>query len=153
MGFYKESDLKETQLGKIPSDWQVVRFKDIFEETELRAGQTEPHEKPLVLSLTKNHGLIPQKSRFHKKVAIDDLSNYKVLKKGWLVYNPYVIWEGAVFFLKDLDVGLVSPVYVTWRVRTEADYVFLDYLMRTRRMLNEFLRLSTGAVQRRRALV
>jgi type I restriction enzyme S subunit len=152
MMFYKETDFQDTEIGKIPHDWKKVKLKEILEEVDVRVGDTEDLKRAEVLSLTKNYGLIPQADRFEKRVATEDLSDYKIIRQGWLVYNPYVIWEGAIYFLKNVDLGLVSPVYVVWKTNSEVDYLFLDYLVRTKEMLNSFFRLSTGAVQRRRAI-
>lgn len=152
MMFYKETDFQDTEIGKIPYDWKKVKLNEILEEVDVRVGNKEDLKRATVLSLTKNYGLVLQANRFEKRVATEDVSDYKIIRRGWLVYNPYVIWEGAIHFLKDLDLGLVSPVYLVWKTNAEADYLFLDYLVRTKKMLNAFFRLSTGAVQRRRAI-
>ena len=68
------------------------------------------------------------------------------------MYNPYVLWEGAIHFLNDPEIGILSPVYITWKPTPRIDPNFMDYLVRTKAMLNKFLELSAGAVQRRRAI-
>ena len=150
--FYKEERFKETLIGKIPKDWEVVKIENVIEEVDLRAKTVKNAKEFPILSLTKNFGLIPQKQRFHKRIATNDISDYKVVRKGWIVYNPYVIWEGAICALKDIEVGLVSPVYFVWKPVANTDYRFLDYLFQTEKMLNTFFRFATGAVQRRRSL-
>ncbi len=150
--FYKQTDFTETSIGKKPRDWEIVRLSDILEEVDLRVKDVENTEKMQVLSLTRKFGLIPQAQRFEKRVATSNVDEYKIIRRGWLVYNPYVIWEGAIYFLKNMEAGLVSPAYVTWMPSTKVDYLFLDYLIRIRKMLNEFFKLSAGAVQRRRAI-
>jgi type I restriction enzyme S subunit len=44
-------------------------------------------------------------------MATDDVSDYKVIRRGQIAYNPYVIWEGAIHILDEFEAGLVSPVY------------------------------------------
>ena len=152
--FYKEEKFRDTPLGKFPEDWKIVRLEDIVKEVDLRAKDVKKSDiKRLpVLSLTKDFGLIPQEQRFHKRIAKGDTSNYKVVKEGWLVYNPFVIWEGAICVLKDSEIGLVSPVYLVWKPIANLDYRFLDYMLTTKRLLNTYLKFATGAVQRRRSL-
>ena len=150
--FYRETEFKETPVGNIPKEWRIARLKDILKEVDLRGKNIRDAEKLPILSLTKDFGLIPQEQRFHKRVAADDTSNYKVVKRGWLVYNPYVIWEGAICVLRDIEMGLVSPVYPVWEPTADVDYRFLYYLIRTKRMLSTFFRLASGVVQRRRSL-
>jgi type I restriction enzyme S subunit len=152
IAFYKGT-FKKTNIGKMPKEWKVLRLGDLLEETDIRANTQDNFKELPVLSLTKNYGLVPQKVRFTKRIAKEDVSNYKIIKKGWIVYNPYIIWEGAIDALKHTELGLISPVYITWRVMQEkANYLFLDYLFKTRPMLQTFFNLSTGVVKRRRSI-
>lgn len=133
------------------SGWRVVRLGDVLSEADARARADGMITAP-VLSLTKNFGLIPQSERFEHRVARADVSDYKVVKRGWLVYNPYVIWEGAIHVLRNREVGLVSPVYVVFTVVPDVDPEFLDLIIRSSRMLAAFSQLSSGVVQRRRSI-
>lgn len=67
------------------------------------------------------------------------------------MYNPYVIWEGAVHSLKRVLPGIVSPVYVILK-RQEDDLGYLDYVLRTSDLLGAYNSLSSGAVNRRRSI-
>jgi len=150
--FYKEKRFKETPIGKIPEDWNLMSFGKILREVNLRVRDVKTLSKLPILSLTKNFGLIPQSRRFHKKIATSCVDKYKVIKKGWLVYNPYVIWEGAICVLRNIELGVVSPVYLVWKITSNVDCWFLDYLVQTKVMLDIFLKFATGSVQRRRSL-
>ena len=57
------------------------------------------------LSLTKDDGLISQESRFNQRLAIIDTSKYKILERGWVAFNPMVIWEGAIHALYDYKIS------------------------------------------------
>jgi type I restriction enzyme S subunit len=134
----------------IPEGWQTVRLGDVLKEVQVRASDLEAEEIP-VLSLTKNWGLMLQSERFDRRVAIEDTSKYKVVRRGWIAYNPYVIWEGAIYALRDRPLGLVSPAYLIWEA-VGADPYFLDYLLRTPTMLTTYLRFCSGTVKRRRSI-
>jgi type I restriction enzyme S subunit len=148
-------ELKMTELGSLPSDWEVVRLSQVLEEVDVRvcnSGITESSQCP-VLSLTREYGLIPQTERFGKRIATKDVSNYKVVEKGQVVYNPYVIWEGAVHILRHFVYGLVSPVYPVMRVRaTIADAYFVDQWLRMPYAISAYNRFAAGAVNRRRSI-
>ena len=154
----QEDDTYETSQPKIvekslPEQWRLVKLGDVLREVDVRAEDlkvVESEHLP-VLSLTKNKGLIPQSERFNNRVATQDISNYKVIKKGQIVYNPFVLWEGAIYALKGREQGLVSPSYLVWEA-THANNYFLDFLLRTPQLLNEYLRVASGVVQRRRAV-
>ncbi len=137
----------------MPSDWKMVPLKDLLIEKDIRAsslGKFKSNDVE-ILSLTKNHGLIPQTERFGKRIATADVTKYKVVRKDWIVYNPYVIWEGAVHSLKQRDIGLVSPVYSVWET-VEQDGGYMDYLLRTPSLIQAYNMLASGAVNRRRSI-
>ncbi len=136
-----------------PPHWRTIRLREVLRERDIRAGELKVIESDNcpVLSLTKNHGLIPQSKRFINRVATNDISNYKVIGKGQIVYNPFVIWEGAIHTLKEIERGLISPAYLVWDA-IEADAYFLDFLLRTPQLLKEFSRVASGIVQRRRTV-
>ena len=146
---------KLTEIGPVPEDWQVGLLGEALREANVRVrefGSRSASSFP-ILSLTRQHGLVPQSERFQKRIAIQDLSEYKVVRRGQIVYNPYVIWEGAVYMLRNYEHGLVSPVYPVWEARADkADAYFVGYLLRTPLALAAYNRLAAGAVNRRRAI-
>jgi len=144
------NSFRETEIGAIPANWDVVRLGAVLHEVDLRLRHFEGPQPP-ILSLTKDRGLMLQSERFDKRIATKDVSTYKVVRKGWLAYNPYVIWEGAIHALRDREYGLVSPVYPVWEA-VHADVYFLDYLLRTPLLLKTYLRFCSGTVKRRRSI-
>jgi type I restriction enzyme S subunit len=139
--------------GLTESTWKYTRLGDLLDEVDTRVRDVSADEaKNLeVLSLTKNWGLIPQSERFDKRVATEDISKYKIVQPGWIVYNPYVIWEGAVHALRRTEPGVVSPVYPTFK-RIEDDGGYLDFILRTDKLITAYNQLSSGAVNRRRSI-
>jgi type I restriction enzyme S subunit len=138
-------------LSEVPDGWDEVALDDLLIARDVRAATPELRGLP-VLSLTKTRGLILQSERFAYRVAREDVSDYKVVRAGWLAYNPYVIWEGAIHVLRTPAAGLVSPVYEIWEPREGIDPLFIDQLVKAAWMLAMFHRLSTGAVRRRRSI-
>jgi len=149
------ADFKMTEIGPLPEHWLVLPLGEILLESNLRAKDlpSEGRKNPPVLSLTKNRGLILQSERFGKQIATDDVSKYKVVHRGQIVYNPYVIWEGAVHALRDFELGLVSPVYPVWSIHADrADPFFVDDLLRMPTSITAYNRFASGAVNRRRSI-
>jgi type I restriction enzyme M protein len=126
------------------------KLGEVLHPSELRLHGIGNVDVPL-LSLTKDSGIIIQSQRFSQITVVDDLSAYKVVRKGWIVYNPYVIWEGAIHALYDLELGIISPAYEVW-IPQDVDYRYLDYILKTPRLLNEYARLASGGVKRRRVV-
>jgi type I restriction enzyme S subunit len=138
------------RLTDPPASWDQVKLQDVLKEVDERADEVGNGSEIPVLSLTKDRGLIPQSQRFAHRIARRDVDAYKVIRQGRIAYNPMVLWEGAVHALYGTDAGLISPVYVTWEVQPNADWRYLDFLLRTSPMLQEYLRLCSGVVKRRR---
>jgi hypothetical protein len=124
------------------------KLEEVLHQSDLRLSSLNEKNVPL-LSLTKTDGLIIQDQRFTELTVVDDLSAYKVVRRGWIVYNPFVIWEGAIHALYDYDVGITSPAYEVW-IPQGIDVRYLDFLLKTPRVLNEYARLAGGGVNRRR---
>ena len=73
-----------------------------------------------VLTISAQYGLINQAEFFNKAVASDDRSNYFLLEKGDFAYNksysngyPF----GAIKRLTRYEVGIVSPLYICFRIK------------------------------------
>ena len=144
-----------TEFGPLPEEWRVVRLGEVFDEIDRRVKSSEDSatKKLPVLSLTKNWGLILQTDRFKKRIATDDVSNYKVIRRGQIVYNPYVIWEGAIHILEKYEAGLVSPVYPVLKTKEAvADSFYLDSWLRTPPAIAAYNKFAAGAVNRRRSI-
>lgn len=147
-------DFKMTKIGPLPEEWQIVRLGEVLREMDVRVRDLgeSAYELP-ILSLTKNEGLVLQTERFGKRIATEDVSEYKVVYRGQIVYNPYVIWEGAVHILDKYEAGLVSPVYPVWEVRPDKAHAwFIDPLLRMPNTISAYNRFASGAVNRRRAI-
>lgn len=148
-----DGDKDAISSDSMPEGWELAALGDVLEERNVRVKDLDPshQEDAVLLSLTKNFGLIPQNQRFSKRIATSDISNYKVVKNGWIVYNPYVIWEGAIHAYKGDGAGIVSPVYVVWEA-VGADAAYLDFILRTPNMLKVYLTFCSGTVKRRRSI-
>ena len=127
-------------------------LSDFLAEKDLRFRDLTPAERARceVLSLTVR-GLVPQAQRFKHRIATEDISTYKVVRRGWIACNPYVMWEGAVQALRDRDIGVVSPAYPVY-APLENDNGYLDFALRSPEMLSVYSMLATGAVNRRRVV-
>jgi type I restriction enzyme S subunit len=81
-----------------------------------------------ILSMTMRDGLVDQSDKFKKRVASEDISDYKAVKRGQLVVG-FPIDEGVLAFQRLYDWGAVSPAYGVWNLVNPGE-VFPDYLER-----------------------
>lgn len=112
---------KENQ--KVP-DLRFPEFKNSGEWEEKKLGElildiNERNNSNLtkVLSVTNAYGIVEQEDFFQKIVASEDLSNYKVIRKGDIAYNPSRINVGSVDILNKYELGIMSPMYVIVRCK------------------------------------
>lgn len=105
----------------------------------------------LVLSCTKLYGIISQMERFERRIASASISHYKVVKRGQLVYDPMLLWDRSIGFVKGYDSGVVSPAYATFAINSElADQDFFEALFDSHFMRHQYKVISKGTNQRRR---
>lgn len=103
-----------------------------------------------VLTLTERNGFIPQAERFNKRLATEDTSAYKVVRRDDLAFNPYLLWAGAVAQNTICEAGIISPLYPTFRVRRGHDPRFVGRLLLTPELVAQYDSIAFGSVPRRR---
>jgi len=147
-----EGRFKETELGPLHEEWEVVRLGEILEEKNEKVGDYD-FKDIVILSITSKDGLIEQNRKFKHRVASQNISNYKLVRRGELVYG-FPIDEGVIAFLWRYEMGAVSPAYYTWKLKNpeKTNYIFLDYLLRTPIILNLFKPFISNTVHRRKII-
>ena len=89
----------------------------------------------LVLSVSNTRGFIAQSEQFEDhRVASKEVLNYKIVNRGDFAYNPSRINVGSIAVLKQYEVGIVSPMYVVFKLANKLDSVYFEHLIRTHRM-------------------
>ena len=128
----------------------TVRLEELLEPAD---GDTigDAVDAP-VMSITMEHGLIDQSEKFKKRVASADISNYKKVYRNELVVG-FPIDEGVLGFQFKYPFAAVSPAYTVWKVKDSSiDIEFLDLLLRSRVMRDEYMVKMQGSVERRRSI-
>lgn len=118
----------------------------LIEYKELPAKGSEPP----VLTLTEKKGFVRQADRFHKRLATEDTSKYKVVRRHDIAFNPYLLWAGAVAQNTIVDEGIISPLYPTFRVREGFNPTYVARLLLTAEMVAAYDGIAFGSVPRRR---
>jgi len=97
-----------------------------------------------VLSLYRDYGVIPKKSRDdNHNVTSLDTTNYKYVDIGDFVINKMKAWQGSMAVSN--YAGIVSPAYHVCEFTDEIiERKYFHYLMRNQLYIPEYLRLSTG---------
>ncbi|HAU0965765.1 TPA: restriction endonuclease subunit S [Legionella pneumophila] len=100
-------------IGKVPVSWKILKLRCILKPISIR---NRP-ELPL-LSVTRENGVILRnincKEENHNFIP-DDLSYYKVVKKGQFAMNKMKAWQGS-YGVSDYE-GIVSPAYYIFNLK------------------------------------
>lgn len=145
-----KNEILNEHLGEsiyIPKEKFKVKFHKIFTPSDDRLGEME---EPEILTCTEKGGIILQKERFAKRVATEDTSKYKIVRKTDIVYNPYLLWAGAIDQCWIVDIGITSPAYEVLRINPEFDPSLIGLLIKSERLIKMYDGISIGTVQRRR---
>ena len=94
---------------QIPDGWRVARLGDVARERVQRANSGLRAD---VLSITNDLGFVQSRQKFDRQVFSQDTSNYKVVRRGDIAYNPARLNVGSIAILTDPEIGIVSPMYV-----------------------------------------
>jgi len=127
-------------LPPVPEHWNEQRAKTFFREVDERSrtGQEE------LLSVSHLTGVTP---RSHKNVTMFKAASYvgsKLCCPGDIVVNTLWAWMAALGASK--YAGIVSPAYGVYRPHKADSFnpAYLDYLLRTRAYVTEYIGRSTG---------
>lgn len=132
---------------KLPRKFIKVKLSDVLEESKETLGE---REEPEILTCTEKAGLILQRERFAKRIATENTSKYKIVRKADIVYNPYLLWAGAIDQCWVVDIGITSPAYEVLRIKPDYDPTLVGLLLKSEKMIKTYNGISIGTIQRRR---
>ena len=132
---------KKTKGGIVPSAWASFSLGDIYAE---RKEVGIPSLPILTVSIHSgvSDGALDEDELGKKVKRIEDKTQYRTARSGDVVFNMMRAWQGAIGVVR--QDGLVSPAYVV-ATPNEAVYPpFMDYCLKTPRMINCLHRKSYG---------
>ncbi len=111
--------------GENYPDWEIKKLGEIGE----RITRKNKEHNTNVLTISSQYGLINQEEFFNKKIAVNNLQNYYLLYQNEFAYNKsyskgYPM--GAIKKLSQYDKGIVSTLYITFKINNENDVLFLE---------------------------
>ena len=95
-----------------------------------------------LLSVTMNDGVMPRSEIEGKDNSNEDKSNYKIVRKGDMVYNSMRMWQGATG-ISPCD-GIVSPAYTVLMSKQEINNGYFAALFKSSNLINVFRKNSQG---------
>jgi type I restriction enzyme S subunit len=127
-------------LGEIPEHWEIKRLGSLLKPIS----EKNKPELPL-LSITREKGVIQRniedEDENHNYIP-DDLSGYKVLRKGQFGMNKMKAWQGSYGISK--FTGIVSPAYYVFDFYYEVDPDYFNTAIRSKKYISFFGSASDG---------
>jgi type I restriction enzyme S subunit len=130
-------------------EWEEKRIGEIAEHYGLKNSKDEDLT---VLSCTKYDGLVPSLEYFGRKVYGDDTSKYKLVPRGYFAYATNHIEEGSIGLQRNIEKGLVSPMYTVFKTKSNINDEFLFRLLKTDLMIYKYQSNMSGSIARRGGL-
>ena len=117
--------------------YKQCRIGDIYAERSQRGASDME-----LLSVTMNDGVKPRSEIEGKDNSSEDKRNYKIVRKGDMVYNSMRMWQGANG-ISPCD-GIVSPAYTVLMPKQEINNGYFAALFKSANLINEFRNNSQG---------
>ena len=126
-------------IGNIPVHWTTIKLRQI-----LHPFSEKNHPELPLLSVVREQGVIirdiEDKESNHNFIP-DDLSGYKMVKKGQFAMNKMKAWQGS-YGISEYT-GIVSPAYFIFDVDFE-NLEYFHYAIRSKVYVNFFSQASDG---------
>ena len=121
----------EIRFPEFDGEWNKETLKNCLCHKSKRNKNLEINN---VLSVSNTKGFISQKDQFDRdNVASTNLSNYKIVEKGDIAYNPSRINVGSIAVLDKFESGIISPMYVVFNTNNVLSTIYFNNLLKTHR--------------------
>ena len=125
--------------------YHPCRIGDVIEQISER---NKDKSIDMVLSVSNKQGFINQSEQFEDRIiASEDTSNYKIVHKNDFAYNPARINVGSIARLTTIERGIVSPMYICFRVRKGVVSEYLEHFFSTSYFFYEMQKRLEGSVR------
>ena len=126
-------------LGDIPAHWDVIKLRQILNPISVKN-----HSELPLLSVVREQGVIirdVKDTNANHNFIPDDLSGYKMVRRGQFVINKMKAWQGS-YGISDYT-GIVSPAYFVFNVVYD-NLEYFHYVIRSNIYVNFFAQASDG---------
>ncbi len=127
-------------VGLIPSSWEVSKLGSCLSPVSIKN-----HPELPLLSITREQGVIErdiENQESNHNFIPDDLSGYKLIRKGQFGMNKMKAWQGSYGVSK--FTGIVSPAYYVFTFAKRINPDFFNWAIRSKLYVSFFGSASDG---------
>lgn len=116
--------LPEIRFDGFDGKWHEVKLDEVI--TKNTEKNNDDRDLPIE-SVSNTNGFILQEQQFEdRRVASASLKNYTIIRPKMFAYNPSRINVGSIAYKEEgRDIGVVSPLYVSFYTSEELDDLFM----------------------------
>ncbi len=129
----------EEVIASLRESEDCVPLKRLVGESDTRYGAGP---KPILLSVSIHHGVVPRDTVTDRPSRSDDYSSYKVCQPGDIAINRMRAFQGGVGVVQ--LAGVVSPDYTVLRTGRRVSARYLHFVMRSSWFVSEMTRRLRG---------
>lgn len=144
---YKEGLINSLFCDKAKK-YKKVKLNLILSEYTKKSTKNDiyPH-----VSLTKD-GIIPKGERYNRDFLVKNSDKeYKITYYNDICYNPANLKFGVISRNK-FGNAIFSPIYITFKVKSGYNPIFIEYLVTRKSFINKAIRYQEGTVYERMAV-
>ena len=121
--------------------WEIRKLSEVF-KIATRINTNNEYGRNDVLSVSDDFGVLNQIKFQGRSFAAEDVSSYKKVKIGDIVYtrSPLSAKPYGIIKIVDTEVGIVSPLYIVNEPRDGINSLFMYYIFDTPERTNNYLK-------------
>ncbi len=135
--------IPELRFPGFTDDWEQRKLGEISKRVTRKNSNLE---STLPLTISAQYGLVDQITFFNKQIASKDMSGYYLIKKGEFAYNKSYSKDapwGAVKRLDNYDKGVLSSLYIVFKLSSNIDSDFVAKYFETSNWHSEVSKRAT----------
>ena len=141
--FSKEISFKDQNGNSFPN-WELRKMSDFLRERNDKAPKSDQY--PL-MAFIANKGVAPKGDRYNRDFLVTDSDNkkYKKTEFGDFIYSSNNLETGSIG-LNRYGSASISPVYSIFKIKENANHIFLDSFLTRKSFIHKMTRYRQGVV-------
>lgn len=132
-------NVPEIRFAEFTNAWEQRKLEECFKIRNEKNGDRYTRED--VLAVSDTYGCVNQIEFHGRSFASEDISNYKIVRKGDIIYtkSPLQAKPYGIIKIVGNETGIISPLYVVNEAVDNIDSMYMYYLFDTPERTNNYL--------------
>ena len=132
-------NVPEIRFAEFTNAWEQRKLEECFKKKKKKNGDRYTRED--VLAVSDTYGCVNQIEFHGRSFASEDISNYKIVRKGDIIYtkSPLQAKPYGIIKIVGNETGIISPLYVVNEAVDNIDSMYMYYLFDTPERTNNYL--------------